>query len=96
VVEHDPDMINSSDYIIDIGPKAGEYGGEIVYSGELKNIKKSDSITSKYLSGKMKIETPSRRRPPNGRFISVIGAAENNLKDIDVRYRWEYLPVLLV
>lgn len=85
VVEHDPDMINSSDYIIDIGPKAGEYGGEIMYSGELKDIKKAnDSLTAKYLTGKLKIDTPSRRRAVNGHFISIRGASENNLKDIDI------------
>ncbi|HJY64947.1 MAG TPA: excinuclease ABC subunit UvrA [Ignavibacteria bacterium] len=84
VVEHDPDMILSSDYVLDIGPKAGEYGGEVVFSGELKDLKKSDSITAKYLSGKLKIEKPSRRRSLNGHYISIIGASENNLKDIDV------------
>lgn len=85
VVEHDPDMINSSDYIIDIGPKAGEYGGEVIYAGDLKNIKKaSDSLTAKYLTGKLKIDTPSRRRAVNGHFISIRGASENNLKDLDI------------
>jgi excinuclease ABC subunit A len=85
VVEHDPEMINSSDYVIDVGPKAGEYGGEIVYSGSLNDIKKAnDSITSKYLTGKLKIDTPSRRRSVNGHVISIRGASENNLKDVDV------------
>ncbi|HEY3249534.1 MAG TPA: excinuclease ABC subunit UvrA [Ignavibacteria bacterium] len=84
VVEHDPDMINSSDYVIDIGPKAGEFGGEVVYAGNLKDIKKADSITAKYLTGKMRIDTPSRRRNSNGHYISILGASENNLKDIDV------------
>jgi excinuclease ABC subunit A len=63
VVEHDPEMINSSDYIVDIGPKAGEYGGEVIYSGDLKGIKKNNnSLTGKYLSGKLEIETPKKRR----------------------------------
>lgn len=85
VVEHDPEMINSSDYVIDIGPKAGEYGGEVIFAGDLKAIKKStDSLTGKYLTGKMKIEVPSVRRQLNGHFISIKGASENNLKDIDV------------
>lgn len=85
VVEHDPEMINSSDYVIDIGPKAGEYGGEVVYSGDLKDIKKAaDSLTGKYLTGKLKIETPARRRAVNGHRISIRGASENNLKNLDV------------
>lgn len=85
VVEHDPEMITSSDYIIDMGPKAGEYGGEVIFSGSLSEIKKSqNSLTGKYLSGKMKIDTPSRRRKPNNHFITIKGASENNLKNIDV------------
>ena len=85
VVEHDPEMINSSDYIIDVGPKAGEYGGEIIYSGELKDLKKAtDSLTAKYLTGKLKIDTPNRRRAVNSHNISIRGASENNLKDVDV------------
>ncbi len=85
VVEHDPEMINSSDYVIDIGPKAGEAGGEVIFAGTLKEIVKSaDSITGKYLSGKMKIEVPDVRRQVNGHFITIRGASENNLKNIDV------------
>lgn len=85
VVEHDPEMISSSDYIVDIGPGAGEYGGEIIYNGELSGIKKaSDSLTAKYLNGKLKISTPSRRRSANGHLISIRGASHNNLKDVDV------------
>jgi excinuclease ABC subunit A len=85
VVEHDPEMINSSDYIVDIGPRAGEYGGEVIYSGDLKGIKKcSSSLTGKYLAGKLEIEIPEKRREPKHGVISVIGASENNLKNIDV------------
>lgn len=85
VVEHDPEMITSSDYIIDIGPKAGEYGGEVVFAGVLKDIKKSAaSLTGKYLSGKLKIETPSKRRQIKNSSITIKGASENNLKNIDV------------
>jgi len=85
VVEHDPEMINSSDYIIDIGPKAGEFGGEVIYSGDLKGMRKAaGSLTVKYLTGKLKISIPSRRRPANGHIISVRGASQNNLKDVDV------------
>lgn len=85
VVEHDPEMINSSDYVVDIGPNAGEFGGEVIYSGDLKDIKKaSNSLTSKYLTGKLKIDLPKRRRAINGHSISIRGASENNLKDVDV------------
>jgi len=85
VVEHDPEMINSSDYVIDIGPKAGEYGGEVIFSGNLEDIRKSpNSLTGKYLSGRLKIDTPSKRRSVKNHFISIKGAVENNLKDIDV------------
>jgi len=85
VVEHDPDMINASDYMIDIGPKAGELGGEVVYAGDIKDIAKSkESLTAKYLTGKMKIDLPSRRRAVNGHVISIRGASENNLKDLNV------------
>ena len=85
VVEHDPDMINSSDYMIDIGPKAGEFGGEVVFAGDIKDITKSkDSLTAKYLTGKMKIDLPARRRAVNGHVISIRGASENNLKDLNV------------
>lgn len=85
VVEHDPDMINASDYMIDIGPKAGEFGGEVVFAGDIKDITKSkDSLTAKYLTGKMNIALPSRRRAVNGHVISIRGASENNLKDLNV------------
>ena len=85
VVEHDPEMINSSDYVVDIGPKAGEYGGEIIYTGSVKGIRRDKgSMTGKYLSGKMKIDTPSGRREAKNGFISVKGARENNLKNIDI------------
>jgi len=85
VVEHDPEMINSSDYMIDIGPKAGEYGGEVIYAGDLKDIDKAkDSLTAKYLTGRLKIELPARRRSVNGHVISIRGASENNLKDLNV------------
>ena len=85
VVEHDPEMINSSDYIIDMGPRAGEYGGEVVFTGDLKEIKKSqNSLTGKYLSKKLNIDVPENRRHPNNHSIKLKGASENNLKNIDV------------
>ncbi|MEO8512397.1 MAG: excinuclease ABC subunit UvrA [Ignavibacteria bacterium] len=85
VVEHDPDMINACDYMIDIGPKAGEFGGEVIYAGDIKDIAKSkDSLTAKYLTGKLKIDLPQRRRAVNGHVISIRGASENNLKDLNI------------
>ncbi len=87
VVEHDEDTMRAADYIVDIGPGAGIHGGEIVASGTLEDIKKcSRSITGQYLTGKKKIEVPSSRRPGNGKYLKVLGAAENNLKDIDVTF----------
>ncbi|MBQ6023597.1 MAG: excinuclease ABC subunit UvrA [Clostridia bacterium] len=87
VVEHDEDTMRAADYIVDIGPGAGIHGGEIVASGTLEDIKKcSRSITGQYLTGKKKIEVPSARRPGNGKYLKVLGAAENNLKDIDVTF----------
>ena len=85
VVEHDEDAIRSADYIIDIGPKAGSQGGEIVASGSLKDILKSDSITAKYLNGLKKIEVPKTRRKGNGKFLELKGAKTNNLKNVDVK-----------
>jgi excinuclease ABC subunit A len=85
VVEHDPEMIRSSDYIIDMGPNAGESGGEVIYTGDRKGIESSvNSLTGKYLSNKLKIEVPSRRRSPKNSWLTLKGASENNLKNIDV------------
>ncbi len=87
VVEHDEDTINSADHIVDIGPLAGIHGGEIVVSGTLEDVLKSkDSITGKYLRGEKTIEVPKERRKGNGNFIKVVGAEENNLKNIDVSF----------
>ncbi len=88
VVEHDEDIIKSADHIIDIGPAAGAHGGEIVVQGNYKKIYSCrKSLTGQYLSGKQKIELPSqRRRPDLKRYIEVKAAAENNLKNIDVKF----------
>ena len=87
VVEHDEETIELSDYIVDIGPGAGEHGGEVVFTGTYKEILKSEkSITGKYLSGKLKIDTPEKRRSGNGVSIEVLGAAANNLKEINVSF----------
>lgn len=87
VVEHDEDTIRNADYIVDIGPGAGEHGGEVVAKGTVKQVMKSKkSITAKYLTGEMKIEVPSERRPGDGTKITVQGAKENNLKDLTVDF----------
>ncbi|MEG1448988.1 MAG: excinuclease ABC subunit UvrA, partial [Oscillospiraceae bacterium] len=86
VVEHDEDTMYAADYIVDVGPKAGVKGGEIVVSGTIDDVKKCEkSYTGMYLSGKRKIEVPSARRKGNGNFIEIKGARENNLKNIDVK-----------
>ena len=85
VVEHDEDTIRAADYIVDIGPGAGVHGGEVVAAGTLQDILNCPrSITGQYLSGVKKIEVPAERRPGNGKFLTVRGAAENNLRHVDV------------
>jgi excinuclease ABC subunit A len=85
VVEHDEDTMRAADYIVDVGPGAGSHGGKIVATGTAEEIMQvKESITGQYLSGKLKIEVPADRRKPTG-FIKVIGAQENNLKNIDVQ-----------
>ncbi len=85
VVEHDEDTMYAADHIIDVGPGAGVHGGHIVAEGTVEDIKKcKDSITGQYLSGKRKIAVPEKRRTGNGSKLKIIGAKENNLKDIDV------------
>ena len=87
VVEHDEDTIRAADYIVDVGPGAGVHGGEIVAQGSLSDIIASPrSMTGKYLSGERKIEVPATRRKGNGGFLTVKGARQNNLKNIDVRF----------
>ena len=86
VVEHDEDTMRAADYIIDIGPGAGSEGGEVIATGNIDEIMANPrSITGQYLSGKLKIEVPKKRRKPNG-WIKVVGARENNLKNIDVEF----------
>ncbi len=87
VVEHDEDTIRSADYIVDIGPGAGEHGGEVVAAGTLAQVKKARrSITADYLTGKRSIELPAERRRGSGETIRVVGARENNLREIDVEF----------
>ena len=86
VVEHDEETMFESDYIVDIGPGAGIHGGEVVAAGTLQEILDNDnSITGRYLSGKMKIDIPESRRKGSGKFIEILGASENNLKNINVK-----------
>lgn len=85
VVEHDEETIEMADYIIDIGPGAGEHGGEIIAEGNLVDIKTSErSVTGQYMSGRKVIEVPSERRVPSGKWIEIRGAEENNLRKLDV------------
>lgn len=86
VVEHDQEMMENADWIVDIGPGAGRKGGEVVYQGTYKNMLKADTLTSRYLSGKMKMEVPSVRRKGNGLLLTLKGAKGNNLKDITVDF----------
>ena len=86
VVEHDEDTMRAADFVVDVGPGAGSHGGEIVAVGTLEDIiAQPRSVTGQYLSGEKKIPVPSARRQGNGSFLTVQGASENNLKDIDVR-----------
>ncbi|EKT3965992.1 excinuclease ABC subunit UvrA [Flavobacterium psychrophilum] len=84
VVEHDKDMIERADYVIDIGPKAGKYGGEIISKGTPKEILKGNTITAQYLNGTMKFEIPKKRREGNGKFLKLTGATGNNLKNVSI------------
>lgn len=86
VVEHDKDMMLAADYIIDIGPKAGRKGGEVVYQGTPRQMLQQHTITADYLNGKRAIELPTKRREGNGKSIWIRGAKGNNLKDIDVEF----------
>ncbi len=86
VVEHDEDTMRAADHIVDIGPGAGIHGGEVIFNGTPEELLKcEESITGQYLSGKKKILVPEKRREGNGKFLEIYGAAENNLKDIDVQ-----------
>ncbi len=87
VVEHDEKVIENADYIVDLGPLAGAKGGEIVFEGSFDKLKKSETLTGQYISGKKKIELPKEKRKPSERkgFIEILGARENNLKNISVK-----------
>ncbi|MCA0349790.1 MAG: excinuclease ABC subunit UvrA [Bacteroidetes bacterium] len=84
VVEHDKDMIERADYVIDIGPKAGKYGGEIISIGTPKELLKENTITAQFMNGKMEIEVPKTRREGNGKTLKLTGATGNNLKNVSI------------
>ena len=86
VVEHDRDMMLASDYIVDIGPRAGRKGGEVVFQGTIDEMMKQQTITAQYLSGKMTIPLPSKRRPGNGHSLVLKGCTGNNLKNVTVEF----------
>ncbi|SHJ29540.1 excinuclease ABC subunit UvrA [Flavobacterium haoranii] len=86
VVEHDKDMIERADHVIDIGPKAGRFGGKIISQGTPKELLKENTITAQFMSGKMQIEVPKKRREGNGKILKLSGASGNNLKNVSVEF----------
>lgn len=86
VVEHDKDMMLESDYVIDMGPKAGRLGGEVVFAGTPQEMLKTHTVTAQYLNGEQKIAVPDHRRKGNGKFLKLHGASGNNLKHVDVEF----------
>ena len=93
VVEHDEDIMKAADMIIDIGPEAGTFGGKLVAQGTFEEILKADSLTAKYLNGQLEIKTPRIRRKSPA-YIEILGARENNLQNVDVRFPLESLTVI--
>lgn len=85
VVEHDKEMMEAADYIVDIGPKAGKKGGEVVFAGTPEEMLKSNTITAQYINGQKAIVIPETRRPGNGKFLEVLGCTGNNLKEVDLK-----------
>ena len=93
VVEHDEDIMKAADYIIDIGPEAGTHGGEVVATGTYNELLKANTLTGKYLSGRLTIEVPKKRRT-SPHYITLVGCRENNLKNIDVTFPLDMLTVI--
>ena len=93
VVEHDEDIMKAADYIIDIGPEAGTHGGEVVATGTYDELLKANTLTGKYLSGRLTIEVPKKRRS-SPHYITLVGCRENNLKNIDVTFPLDMLTVV--
>lgn len=86
VVEHDRDMMMAADHVVDLGPKAGRHGGQIIYSGTPEDMLKANTLTSEYLNGKMQIEVPQNLRDGNGKCLKIFGASGNNLKNVSVTF----------
>src|SRR5690606_2466873 len=86
VVEHDKDMIEMADYVIDIGPKAGVNGGEIISAGTPKEMLLEDTLTANYINGKLEIPIPKERRKGSGKFLKLSGATGNNLKNVTAEF----------
>ncbi len=86
VVEHDEDMMREADYVVDIGPKAGRKGGEVVFQGTPEEMLKTDTLTAQYLNGKLQIAVPEKRREGNGKKLIIRGCTGNNLKNVDVEF----------
>ena len=86
VVEHDEDMMREADYVVDIGPKAGRKGGEVVFQGTPEKMLKTDTLTAQYLNGKLQIAVPEKRREGNGKKLIIRGCTGNNLKNVDVEF----------
>lgn len=84
VVEHDKDIMEEADYIVDIGPGAGRHGGEVMFQGKVEDLKKTHTLTAGYLNGERSIEVPEKRREGNGKFLDIKGASGHNLKDVDL------------
>ena len=85
VVEHDPDMIAAADYVIDLGPGAGEHGGSLLFAGPRSELLQSrESLTARYLNGELRIPVPTLRHKPSGRFLRIYGARAHNLQNIDL------------
>lgn len=85
VVEHDKEMIEAADFVVDIGPGAGIHGGQIINAAPISELKTVDSLTTKYLTGELKIEIPKKRRKGNGKFLTLKGATGHNLKNVDLK-----------
>ena len=86
VVEHDKDMMLAADYVIDMGPKAGRLGGDVVFAGTPREMLRTHTLTSQYLNGERAIEVPAKRREGNGHSLWLRGAKGNNLKNVDVEF----------
>ncbi len=85
VVEHDKDIMEEADYIVDIGPGAGRHGGEVMFQGKVKDLKKTNTLTAGYLNGSKNIQIPESRRKGNGKYLEIIGATGHNLKNVDLK-----------